>query len=39
MGIIKQRFKDKADVVGAEMKEMLKEHGDKKIGDVTLAQV
>ena len=39
MGIIKDRFKAKADVVGAEMKEMLKEHGDKKIGEVTLAQV
>jgi citrate synthase len=39
MGIIKQRFKDKADVVAAEMKEMLKEHGDKKVGEVTLAQV
>jgi citrate synthase len=39
MGIIKEKFKAKADVVGAEMKEMLKEHGDKKIGEVTLAQV
>ena len=39
MGIIKDRFKAKADIVGAEMKEMLKEHGDKKIGEVTLAQL
>ena len=39
MGIIKDRFKAKSDEVGAEMKEMLKEHGDKKIGEVTLAQV
>ena len=39
MGIIKNRFKAKADEVGADMKEMLKEHGDKKIGEVTLAQV
>jgi citrate synthase len=39
MGIIKEKFKAKADVVGAEMKEMLKEHGDKKVGEVTLAQV
>jgi citrate synthase len=39
MGIIKERFKANADAVGAEMKEMLKEHGDKKIGEVTLAQV
>ena len=39
MGIIKDRFKAKSDVVGVEMKEMLKQHGDKKIGEVTLAQV
>lgn len=39
MGIIKDRFKEKSDKVGAEMKEMLKEHGDKKIGEVTLSQV
>jgi citrate synthase len=39
MGILKDRFKAKADTVGAEMKEMLKEHGDKKIGEVTLSQV
>jgi citrate synthase len=39
MGIIKDRFKEKADSVGADMKEMLKEHGNKKIGEVTLAQV
>jgi citrate synthase len=39
MGIIKEKFKAKADVVGAEMREMLKEHGDKKVGEVTLAQV
>jgi citrate synthase len=39
MGIIKDRFKQKADIVAAEIKELLKEHGDKKIGEVTLAQV
>jgi citrate synthase len=39
MGIIKERFKAKAAIVGTEMKEMLKEHGDKKIGEVTLSQV
>jgi citrate synthase len=39
MGIIKKRFKDKADIVSAEMKEMLAEHGNKKVGEVTLAQV
>ncbi len=39
MGIIKERFKAKADAVGAEMKAMLAEHGEKVIGEVTLAQV
>ena len=39
MGIIKDRFKQKADVVAAEIKELLKEHGNKKIGEVQLAQV
>ena len=39
MGIIKERFKEKADKVSAEMKEIVKQHGDKKIGEVTLAQV
>jgi len=39
MGIIKDRFKEKADIVSAEIKALLKEHGDKKIGEVTLAQV
>ncbi len=39
MGIIKDRFKAKADIVSAEIKEMLKEHGTKKIGEVTLSQV
>src|SRR5215216_3131267 len=39
MGIIKDRFKEKADAVAAEIKEILKEHGNKKIGEVQLAQV
>src|SRR3954468_503807 len=39
MGIIKERFKEKSDKVAAEMKEMLKEHGEKKIGEVTLSQI
>ena len=39
MGIIKERFKAKADASAAEIKELLKEHGSKKIGEVTLAQV
>src|SRR5918994_7130132 len=39
MGIIKDRFKEKADVVAAEIKDLLKEHGNKTIGEVQLAQV
>lgn len=39
MGEIKDRFKAKADAVGAEIKELLKEHGTKKIGEVQLSQV
>ena len=39
MGIIKDRFKEKSDKVGLEIKELLKVHGDKKIGEVTLGQV
>ena len=39
MGIIKERFKEKADSVATEIKEMLKEHGEKKIGEVTLSQI
>ncbi len=39
MGILKDRFKAKADVAGAEIKELLKEHGNRKIGEVTLGQV
>ena len=39
MGNIKESFKAKADVVGVEIKALLKEHGDKKIGEVTLSQI
>ncbi len=39
MGIIKDRFKTKADAANADIKDLLKEHGSKKIGEVTLAQV
>jgi len=38
MDILKQRFKAKADAEGAVIKELLKEHGGKKIGEVTLGQ-
>jgi citrate synthase len=39
MGIIKDRFKVIADQVSAEIKDLLKEHGNKKIGEVVLSQV
>src|SRR5215217_9147475 len=39
MGIVKDRFKQKADSMAAEIKELMKEHGAKKIGEVQLAQV
>jgi citrate synthase len=39
MGIVKDRFKAKADDMAAEIKTLLKEHGAKKIGEVQLAQV
>ncbi len=39
MGIIKDTFKIKADAANTQIKEMLKEHGGKKIGEVTLSQV
>jgi citrate synthase len=39
MGVIKDSFKAKADVVSAEIKEILKEHGSRKIGEVTLSQI
>ncbi len=38
MGILKDRFKEKADIANTEIKELLKEHGNKKIGEVTLSQ-
>ncbi len=38
MELLKERFKAKADTENAAIKELLKEHGGKKIGEVTLAQ-
>ena len=36
---IKEQFKIKADILNAEIKDILKQHGSKKIGEVTLAQI
>jgi citrate synthase len=39
MGVIKDRFKEIADVLAAEIKDILKEHGTKVIGEVQLSQI
>jgi len=39
MELIKSSFKEKSDKIALEVKEMLKLHGSKKIGEVTLSQV
>lgn len=39
MGIIKDSFRQKAEAVSSEIKDLLKSHGDKKIGEVTLSQI
>jgi citrate synthase len=39
MSFTKEGFKTKADALAAEIKEILKEHGNDKIGEVTLAQI
>src|SRR3954467_7324651 len=39
MGVVKDKFKLKAEAASAEIKNLLKEHGNKKIGEVTLSQV
>ncbi len=39
MGVVQDRFKEKADILAAEVKEILHEHGDKVIGEVKLSQI
>lgn len=39
MGVIKDRFKAKADQLGTDIKDLLKEHGSKVIGEVQLSQI
>ncbi|NCI45686.1 citrate (Si)-synthase, eukaryotic [Sediminibacterium soli] len=38
MGSLKERFTSKAEAAGVEIRNLLKEHGSKKIGEVTLSQ-
>jgi citrate synthase len=39
MELLKEKFKAKAEVAGLEIKEIIKTHGAKKVGEVTLSQV
>ncbi len=39
MEVLKERFKEKSEQVNAEIRDILKEHGNKKIGEVTLSQI
>ena len=39
MELLKEKFKTKAEAAGLEIKEIIKTHGTKKVGEVTLAQV
>ena len=39
MGIMKDRFKSVSEAAGSEIKQILKDHGSKKIGEVQLAQI
>ena len=39
MGILKDKFKAKADAAGAEIKDIIKQHGNKVIGEVNLSQI
>ena len=39
MGVIKDKFKQKADEAAKEIKEIIKEHGNKVIGEVHLSQI
>src|SRR5579864_8697468 len=39
MAFTKERFKTQADMVATEIKDLIKEHGNKKIGEVTLSQI
>ena len=39
MGVLKDSFKEKADAAVAEIKDIIAKHGNKKIGEVKLAQI
>ena len=39
MDPLKEKFKAKAEVLAAEIKDIIKNHGDLKLGEITVAQV
>src|SRR6476620_2438808 len=39
MGVLKDRFKAKADQTSTDIKSIIKEHGNKKVGEVILSQI
>ena len=39
MDMIKEKFKAQAEALGATIKDILKDHGSKKIGEVSLSQI
>lgn len=39
MEVLKERFKAKSDAVATEIRDIIKEHGNRKIGEVTLSQI
>lgn len=39
MGMVKEKFRQKAEAASNEIKDLLKEHGNRKIGEVTLSQI
>ncbi len=39
MDKLKEKFKGKAEVLSAEIKDIIKNHGDLKLGEITVAQV
>jgi citrate synthase len=39
MEVLKERFKAKSDAVATEIRDIIKEHGNRRIGEVTLSQI
>lgn len=39
MEVLKERFKAKSEAVANEIRDIIKEHGNRRIGEVTLSQI